>query len=559
MRKNKILSFISVLSKLDKQLSIRQDLAVALDDKLKNESLEQKEKTLLMIIESLDNKDDKEFLEAILCIDNLNIEDLLRAIINRIANNSNELKKISRWHNKLIKLVLTTDINKLDKESLSTSCISKYHLLIKNSLQSNNFRNYLNNPSNPSFKNNVEPILLKDGKELIRTLFLCCIFSFLEDENTVNSLKNRLKEIIGYYAVASQKIVETQELLIPLSIIAILGKIYNESVNLYNFGNVSIGQIFNYINKAQEDSFYPYLQDLVDFDGLCEFLFCLKKIQINKAYKEKIANTILKKDLYTPEILVNFCEFFLNNSSDRYREVIEAKNKESQSWYEKDIIYNLTNDKAITDTFLFLNTLNRNFWFRNPKITEELKNFFKTHPSDVIESESIFETFRMFLDEKQKLNFPYSEFGKTLKDYFKNLSDIEERKLEHLKLIFANITLVLKKEAFIFFLENILEFIKDNVSNIRENHFILFKILPIQNNIFDRETIRKLFGKLIDNPENQYAWQIFKLIIEETDALNEEYEHMNEELKSLKNLANEEAKKVIENISDIIKEKSHAT
>jgi len=559
MERDKIISFISVLSELDKRLSIRQDLASVLDSKLKDKNLEQKEEILSRIIEALGDKGNKEFLEAMVYINSLNIEHLLKTIINRIANNPNGLKKISKWHNELLKLVLTTDINKLDKESLSTDCISKYHLLIKNSLQSNSFRNYLNNPDNPNFKNNIESILLKDGAELVRMFSFCCVFNCLKSKDTTNNLKDTIKEIIAYYAAASQKILETRELLLPLSIVAIFEKVCDKSVNLYSFGNISLSQIFNYINKTQEDNFYPYLQDLVDFEGLYKFLNCLEETQISKVYKEKIANTILKKGLYTSEILVDFCKFFLNNSSDRYKEIIETKSKESQNWYEKDIIYNLTNNNAIMDTFLFLNTLNRSFWFKNLKITKELKNFFKTHPSNVIENESIFKTFRMFLDEKQNLNFSYSEFGKTLKDYFENLSDIKERKLEHLKFIFANITLVLKQEAFISFLENILEFIKDNVSDMRKNHFMLFKVLPIRNNIFDRKTIKKLFGKLIDNPENQYAWQIFKLIIERINAPNEEYEYMIEELKGLKNLANEEAKKVIENISDIIKEKSHAT
>ena len=558
MRKDKILSFISVLSELDKQLSIRQDLAAALDGKLRNKSLEQKEEILLTMIEGLYDKDNKKFLEALLRIDNLNIEGLLQAIINRIANNPNELKKISKLHNKLMKLVLTIDINGIDKKTFSDNCISRYHSLITNSLRSN-FRNYLSNPGNPNFKDSVETVLLKNGRELIQTLFLCFIFSFLKDENTINHLKGKLKEIIGYYVAASPKITEIQELLIPLSILAIFAKIHNESVNLHNFGNVSLSQIFNYVNKDHEYVFYPYLQDLADFNGLYKFLKHLKEAQVNKVYKEEIANTILEKGLYTTKILVDFCKFFLSNSSDGYRKIVETKSKESQSWYKKDIIYNLANNNALTDTFLLLDILDRNLWFRNSKITEELRNFFKTHPADVIENELIFKIFMIFLEEKQKLNFSYSEFGKILKDFYENLSDIEETKLEHLKFTFANINLVLKEEAYISFVGNILDFVRDNITAIGENHFMLFKVLPIQSANCDRKTIKELFRKLIDNPVNPYAWQIFRLIIEKCVLGNEEYEYINEELKGLKNSVNEEVEKVIEDISDIIKEKSHAT
>jgi len=90
----------------------------------------------------------------------------------------------------------------------------------------------------------------------------------------INQIQNNLKIAIAFYIGTSQRVRQTKDLLIPLSIIYIFTEIYNQYIQLYGIRQVDISEIFQIISedKNLHSDIVKNLEVLKELNIIYDFL-----------------------------------------------------------------------------------------------------------------------------------------------------------------------------------------------------------------------------------------------------------------------------------------------
>jgi len=193
-----------------------------------------------------------------------------------------------------------------------------------------------------------------------------------------------------------------------------------------------------------------------------------------------------------------------------------------------------------------------NNWQDDEEIKQEIIEFINKNNKHLLSKNYIFNIVKNLINKKYRFNFGYhDEVGEILFKEFKNL----KKDNEHLKYAFKNLKYLLKKETLDTLMNNILENVKGNVSNINEYQLIILKLIlskEFSSKYFNKDEIKKIFDKVISEKN---GFNLLKVLIE-YGQITKNNTYFTEELtKIYKNETNKEVKTVIETILSKLKTK----
>lgn len=552
MKYERKLTFIKALAELDKLTNIRNELANKLQKKFEELDINQKELIVLDLVEAASSHE--AFIEPIINIKSLNIEEIINLINNRITNNLNSLKEIDDRCYTLLKILLK--LKRLDI-NCSIDFISRLHKLIQELFSQNIIWNYWNNPNNPNYQNHIVNYLFRN-KSLVNLMAIHIINIYRQEEDksenssTLQQIRNFEKFIIPVYLHIAQKIEETRNTLAPLSIISIILDLSAEVQPMAKFGNINLKEVYRAVvnYKKFDSTLTEYLSLLYNTALIYGFLDKLKQqwSHISDGYKSFILELILDKAFYTDKMLVDYYILLSRNIHEKYENIILHKNKKDKFWYKNIVIDNLTrkeNNKLSiiheeTIRFLLSDILNKE-WLREDDITQKVKEFIKKHASKIFEEDYIYGMLELLVTSKQKLNVDYTSdnFGQKILENFINVNDNNSHILEFL---FANAEYILKKKDILRLIRKIIEELSKELSKTQEDHIkLLGEARHLINNI-DIDLIERVFDELIDIKDNATPYKLFLLIIEENkQTLNNEFiKDIKDKLNNIKEHSNDE-------------------
>jgi len=548
------ISFLQVLSELDKKMNIEHELLPKLEEKLQDKNDDEKEKIILDLVKGIQNNEN--FLIEIMKLKNIGLNKTIQRVNARIINNPDGIKKIEDKHVLLIKILLKKE---LLYENVSKDYITRFINFITNN--TGQVYNYWNNPIHPNFQNSIQKVIFTN-ENVVSLLFLHILNVYLlhkksgneENFNTyISQVQNNLKISIASYIRIAQKVPETKNLLVHLSIIVIFTNLYGQPVQISNFGKVQISEIFQVIfqHNNLEKLFVKYLDILRELDILYDFLVTLEsnQNQLNANYIVKILETILKTSLYSGELLINFCLFFSSKTPTIYEGIIKRENGKDKYWYKDLVLENLSQDKNVlhNETLEFLQFVEN--WQKNKELKEKVKEFIKNNINQLLKKDNIFNIYKILIEngEKFELNYTSKDIGKILIDTLLKL-DEENEKFVY---IFVNIDKLFKKQDLDTFKSKLFEEIIDNLEILNDYQY---KILVRSKALLkiDKSQIEEIFKKLIDIRDNENSFLLFKSIVENNKRkLNEDLKKdFKEKLEDIKeNVENED---IVETIDEIL-------
>ncbi len=551
------ITFLKVLQKLDDRLKIKEEILPKLKEKLRDKDRNEKEKVILDLVESI-NKNNS---FSISILKEIETNEIIEEINKRVmTKNPDEIRKIEKNHILLVKILVKDNFLGIN---FSENYIANILNILENLNSTQQIYNYFNNYNHPNFQNTIQKIIFTE--EFINDLLFFHVLNlYLHDKLSEflnqNNRQNQLKILIASYIKVLSKIPEAQKLLVPLSIVIIFANVYNQMININNFGGVNTNEIFNIINQSKdlEKFFTKYLKILKELDLLYDFLRELENglNQINENYIKKILKIILDNGLYSEKLLIDFCILFSSKVPDEYKKTLMNKNKENEYWYKDLVLENLSSEENILhdEALKFLQFIEN--WHKNKGLKEKVKEFIKNNISQLLEKDNIFNIYKILIENGEKFYIGYAnELGEILFNNYKSFNHDNEK----LKFIFQNIESTLSQESIKTLVNAILTFTIDSLEEANDYQYKITSLLEKYIDI-NESKIREIFDNLITkNIENMNAWKLFDLLNKKVKLSKNNKNYILQELKKLeKSSQNKEKKEIISQIINNI-EVNHAT